>query len=84
LQFKRNRLDFHAHELTALGIAGDGRSAWFAGTTTGGQTLLAYAEDNGEPGGADVFKLWIAGVLQTGDGGVCGGNVQIHVDAPLP
>jgi hypothetical protein len=84
LQFKRDRLDFHAHELTALGIARDGRSAWLAGTTTGGQTLLAYAEDNGEPGGADVFKLWIAGVLQTGDGGLCGSNVQIHLDAPLP
>jgi PKD repeat protein len=80
LQFRNGGVDLHAHELTAAGIARDGRSAWFAGTTTEGQPLLAYVEDNGEPGTNDVFQLWIGGVAQTGDGRLAGGNVQIHKD----
>lgn len=79
LQWQNGSLNFHAQTLTALGIAADGRSAWFAGLGRDGREFVAYVEDNGEPGRTDVFKLWIAGTLQTpGDGRLSGGNIQIH------
>ncbi|MDD5038477.1 MAG: PKD domain-containing protein [Dehalococcoidales bacterium] len=78
LQFQNKSINFHAHEMTALGISPDGTKAWFAGVGTDGETFIAYVEDNGEPGKDDVFKIWIDGVLQNGDGGLTGGNVQIH------
>jgi PKD repeat protein len=78
LQFQNGSTSFHAHELTALGISADSHKAWFAGVGRDGRSFTAYVEDNGEPGTADVFKLWIDGVLQTGDGTSEGGNLQIH------
>lgn len=76
LQYSRKGLKFHANTMTALAVSQDGTSAWFAGTAKDGTSFIAYTEDNGEPGGNDVFMLWIDGVLETGD--VTGGNVQIH------
>jgi hypothetical protein len=70
--------NFHAHELTSLGVAADGRSAWFAGVGRDGRSFVAYVEDNGEPGTRDVFRLWIDDIPQVGDGSLAGGNVQIH------
>jgi hypothetical protein len=66
--------------LSALGVAANNRSGWFAGVGRDGRAFVAYVEDNGEPGRNDVFKLWIAGALQTpGDGRLAaGGNIQIH------
>jgi PKD repeat protein len=80
LQFQNGSTSFHAHELTALGISADRRQGWFAGVGRDGRSFSAYVEDNGEPGNADVFRLWIDGVLQTGDGDgtLSGGNIQIH------
>ena len=78
LQFQNKSINFHAHEMTALGISPNGTKAWFAGVGTDGETFVAYVEDNGEPGKNDIFKIWIDGVLQNGDGGLTGGNVQIH------
>ncbi|HYO56262.1 PKD domain-containing protein [Archangium sp.] len=78
LQFQNSSTSFHAHELTALGISADKRQGWFAGVGRDGRSFTAYVEDNGEPGNADVFKLWIDGVPQTGDGAISGGNIQIH------
>jgi hypothetical protein len=80
LQFQSEATSFHASELTALGISPDKRQGWFAGVCRDGRSFTAYVEDNGEPGTADVFKLWIDGVAQTGDGdgSLSGGNIQIH------
>jgi PKD repeat protein len=80
LQFQSDSTSFHAHELTALGISADHRQGWFAGVGRDGRSFTAYVEDNGEPGNADVFRLWIDGVLQTGDGNgtISGGNIQFH------
>jgi hypothetical protein len=78
LQFKSGGVSFHAHELTALAVAPDFESAWFAGIGKDGRTFVAYVEDDGEPGRHDVFRLWIDDELQTGDGRLSGGNVQIH------
>jgi PKD repeat protein len=78
LQFKNGSIRFHAHTMTALGISAERRSGWFSGTGEDGRHFTAYVEDNGEPGTHDVFKLWIDGVLQTGDGRLSGGNIQIH------
>lgn len=46
--------NFHAGTMTALGVAADGRSAWFAGTGDDGRAFVSYVEDNGEPGNGDV------------------------------
>jgi hypothetical protein len=78
LQFQNGGLDFHAHEIAALGISTDRRQAWFAGVGKDGRPFRAYVEDNGEPGRDDVFRLWVNDVLQNGDGRLSGGNVQIH------
>jgi len=66
--------------MTALGLSADNRKGWFAGVGRDGRSFTAYVEDNGEPGTADVFKLWVDGVLQTGegDGTISGGDIQIH------
>lgn len=49
-----------ARRLTALGVALDGRSAWFAGRTSSGSRLLGHATRaaRGEP---SVVRLWVAG-----------------------
>lgn len=78
LQFQNGAINFHAHTLTALAVSADRTKAWFAGVGVDGRAFTAYVEDNGEPGRTDVFKLWIAGVPQNGDGALTGGNVQIH------
>jgi len=65
-------------DVTVLGVAADGRAAWFGGGAADGRTFVAYVEDNGEPGRNDVFRLWIAGTLVTPDGTVMAGNLQIH------
>jgi hypothetical protein len=57
------------------------QALWFAGVGTDGRAFTAYVEDNGEPGRADVFQLWIDGVPQTGEGLRSGGNIQIHPSA---
>jgi Cadherin-like domain/PKD domain len=67
---------FTAERATALGISD--RAAWFAGIGDDGRSFVAYIEDNGEPSGSDVFRLWIAGELYAGSGTVVGGNVQLH------
>jgi hypothetical protein len=79
LQWQNGTLNFHAPTITAVGVAPDGRTAWFAGVGRDGRAYVAYVEDNGEPGRDDVFKLWVAGQLQTpGNGRLAGGNIQIH------
>jgi len=78
LRFHSDTTSFHAHTMTVLGVSADKRQSWFMGMGTDGRAFTAYVEDNGEPGNADVFKLWIDSVLQTGDGTISGGNVQIH------
>ncbi len=78
LQFQNNSIDFHAHTMTAVGCSPDKTKAWFAGVGTNGQTFVAYVEDNGEPGRNDIFKIWINGVAQNGNGALTGGNIQIH------
>ncbi|MGZ8782220.1 MAG: hypothetical protein ACXWZB_01840, partial [Gaiellaceae bacterium] len=58
-------------------IAANGRSAWLAGTAADGRTYLAQLEDNGRDGRGDRFRLWIGGILQTGDGKLAAGDVRI-------
>jgi hypothetical protein len=75
---------FEADRITAFGIAADGNSAWFAGVGEDGRKFTAYVENNTfkpkrRHPNADLFQLWIGGVLQTGDGGVDRGNVTISV-----
>jgi hypothetical protein len=69
---------FASAEITAMGIAADLKSGWFAGIGRNGRSFVAYVEDNGEPGKSDVFKLWIGGTLVTGDSTITSGNVQFH------
>ena len=78
LQFQNDTTSFHASVMTALGLSANKRQGWFAGTGRDGRAFTAYLEDNGEPGSSDVFKLWLDGTLQTGDGVLDGGNIQIH------
>jgi PKD repeat protein len=78
LQFQNDTTSFHAHVMSALGLSANKRTGWFAGVGRDGRAFTAYLEDNGEPGSGDVFKLWIDGTLQTGDGTLSGGNIQIH------
>jgi hypothetical protein len=78
LQFRSGGTVFHAHQLTALGLSTDQRRAWFAGVGQDGRAFTAYVEDNGEPGTSDVFRLWIDGVPQTGEGTLLAGNIQAH------
>jgi uncharacterized protein YkwD/plastocyanin len=77
LQFRKGSLSVHVKTMTALGISTDGRRAWFAGVARDRRTVVVYVEDNGEPGPEDVFKLWLNGALQTGDGRLGGGNIQV-------
>jgi photosystem II stability/assembly factor-like uncharacterized protein len=75
-------LHLESTHVTAIGIAADGKSAWFAGTSRDGKSFLAYAEDNQllrsrKGRDLDVFKLWIDGVAQTGDGSLDSGLVTI-------
>ncbi len=78
LQFQNDTVSFHAHTMTALGLSVDTHQGWFAGVGDDGKDFTAYVEDNGEPGNTDVFKLWIDGVLETSEGPLSGGNIQIH------
>jgi hypothetical protein len=76
-------LRFAANTITSLTIAPDGRSATFTGADANGTTFVAYVEDNGTqqgPHDQDVFKLWIGGVLQTGDGSLDFGQIEISLD----
>jgi hypothetical protein len=78
LQFQNEQGNFHAHGITALGISTNALEAWFAGVGTDGRVFVVNVIDMGEPGADDVFRLWIAGVAQNGDGTLTGGNIQIH------
>jgi len=78
LQFQNDSLNFHAPTMTALGCSADRTKAWFAGVGRDGKNFVAYVEDNGEPGRDDIFKIWVNGVPQNGNGALSGGNVQIH------
>lgn len=78
MQFQNDTISYHAQTITALGISADKTKAWFAGTATNGTTFVAYVEDNGEPGATDLWKIWVAGASQNGDGQLTGGNIQIH------
>jgi hypothetical protein len=78
LRWRTLTSEYHADILTALGIATDGRTAWFAGVDRVGRPFVAYVEDNGNPGRNDRFRLWIDGQPQTAAGGVIvAGNVQV-------
>jgi hypothetical protein len=68
---------FRSTEITALGIADDARSAWFAGIGKDGRAFVAYAQKSTEAGQPDVFRLWISGSLVTGDGKVTGGTLEL-------
>jgi hypothetical protein len=77
LTFTRKRsVRFVAWSLSAFAVEADGRSAWFAGVGAGGSTFLAYARD-GRDAEPDLFRLWIAGVEQTGDGRLARGRVTV-------
>jgi hypothetical protein len=80
LQFQVGGQNVHAGTITSLGVSTDGRKGWFGGTLDDGRAFTAYVEDNGEPGGTDVFRLWVAGAeLTPGQVAITGGNIQIHV-----
>jgi hypothetical protein len=76
---------FNSEQITAFGIAADGNSAWIAGVAKDGRAFRAYVEDNSRAkpkpkqstADADVFQLWIGGVLQTDDGSLSSGDVRI-------
>lgn len=78
LRFTSATTSFHAHTVTAMGISPNRLSGWFAGTGEDGRSFQAYVEDHGGSGSGDVFKLWINGVLQTGNGQLAGGKIRIH------
>jgi len=78
LEYQNGSENLHASTMTAIAVSPDLTKGWFAGVLKDGRVFVAYVEDNGEPGKNDVFKLWINGVLQNGDGKLTGGNVQLH------
>jgi sugar lactone lactonase YvrE len=79
LEFHVGAQNVHAGTVTSLGVAPDGRKAWFGGALDDGRSFTAYVEDNGEPGRSDVFRLWVAGAeLTPGQVAITGGNIQIH------
>lgn len=78
LEYHNGAVNLHAHTMTAIAVSPDRTKGWFAGVLTDGRTFVAYVEDNGEPGRTDVFRMWVNGALQNGDGKLTGGNVQIH------
>ena len=75
LEFHAGRSAVHVRHFSSLGIAG--AAAWIAGTTDEGDALLVYIEDRGEPGDADVLRIWIGGVLR-GGGTLIGGDLQLR------
>ena len=77
LQFQSDTIKFHASEMSQLIVASDQKSAWFTGIGDGDRPFTVYVEDNGEPGTNDIFRIWIAGELES-DGYLTGGNIQIH------
>src|SRR5262249_49014234 len=86
-------LHFDAKMITSFAIAPGGKSAWIAGVGKDGSTFLAYVEDNSTKpkppgpkakGSPDVFQLWLDGVLQTGDGSLDAGKVDIKVPSAKP
>lgn len=78
VQFQNDSITLHAHTVTAVGISPDRTKAWISATGTNGEAVLIYVEDNGEPGRNDIFRIWVNGTSQNGDGAITGGNVQIH------
>jgi hypothetical protein len=72
LRYHNGTTTFVAAQLTAF--VADGRTARIAGVGTDGRPFLAWATD-GRP---DVFRLWIDGVEQTGDGSLARGNLVVH------
>jgi hypothetical protein len=78
------QVHFLSIKVTSFGISPDGNSAWFAGTGTDGRSFLAYVHDSGSRFNlfgrdTDVFELWIDGALQTGDGSLSSGNVDVEL-----
>jgi hypothetical protein len=75
---------YEAETITSFAIAADGHSATITGVDEHGTTFTAYVEDNGRGAAGqnahDVFKLWIGGVLQTGDGSLDAGRIEISLD----
>ncbi|MBF8266569.1 MAG: Mg-chelatase subunit ChlD [Dehalococcoidia bacterium] len=78
LQYQNGSENLHAPTMTAIAVSPDLTKGWFSGVLKDGRVFVAYVEDNGEPGKNDIYKLWINGVLQNGDGKLTGGNIQIH------
>jgi hypothetical protein len=74
---------FAATNFTSLSIGADGRSATFSGVGSGGKPFTVYVEDNGGSS-HDVFQLTIAGVMQTGDGSLSHGQVDVRLAPPPP
>jgi hypothetical protein len=68
-----------SRRITSFGIDADGDSATIAGIAEDGRSFLIYVEDNSRRvrPTLDIFKLWIDGVLQTGDGTLQSGNIRI-------
>jgi hypothetical protein len=78
LEFKSSFGRFHVKRFTSLSVAPDLKSAWFAGIGKDGRPFAVYVEDNSRSGRNDVFRLWVDGVLWTGDGALKHGNIVIH------
>jgi hypothetical protein len=76
LDYSNGTTVVHATSLAPFGIRPDGHAAWFYGVDTLGRKITVYVEDNGS-GPADVFKLSINGVAQTGNGALTGGTIQV-------
>jgi hypothetical protein len=75
LTYQKGSERFLALGLSALAVEDGGHAAWFAGLGADGRAFVAHAEDHG--GSGDRFRLWIGGVLKTGDGGLASGNVLV-------
>jgi hypothetical protein len=80
-------LNVHAHDIDTLCVSADKKRAEFTGPCTinhvGGFRFKVYVEDNGEPGKADVFELWLYGLTEyptyhAVGHPISGGNIQIH------
>lgn len=82
LEFKSESTSFKARTVASLGISADSRSAWFSGTGKDGRSFMAHAVAGTENTGG-VFQLWIDGQLQTGDGSLRDGKIQIHGNEEL-
>lgn len=85
-QDKAMNINLHSLTMTGLAVSTDGTHSVFKGTAqvngTSGYTFKVTADDHGEPGTSDFFRIVIKdntnSVIYQSEGLLAKGNIQIH------